>query len=86
MAPASYIHAFDTTADQVAAILVRVLAKDVTLESDFFMLGGDSLAALELMVGIEIVYGLKVEPIEIFERPLVSEFASYIDQLLQEQA
>jgi acyl carrier protein len=70
--------------DDIALLLGRILAKtEITADSDFFRLGGDSLAAVNLMVAIEERFGIKVDPVVIFERPRISDFAFAIDWLLK---
>src|SRR5690349_15486623 len=44
----------DAIAAEIAAMLAQILAKQsVKLDDDFFDLGGDSLSATELMIGIQ---------------------------------
>lgn len=75
----------ESTAPKITAILASLLAVErVALEDDFFMLGGDSLAATVLMSALEANYGFVVDPIEIFERPRISEFVAWLDDALQQ--
>src|SRR3954470_5098025 len=63
----------------LTTIWKAVLEVDAVTEDDnFFMLGGDSLKAAALMVHIEETFGLLIDPIEIFEHPVLSEFAALI--------
>lgn len=63
----------------VAAIW-RELFPDAVVEpsSDFFRLGGDSLSASVLIVHVEEVFGLQLDPIEVFERPTLADFTDFI--------
>ena len=70
---------------EVAAMLADILAKtSVSPDADFFMLGGDSLSATELMLAIEERYGVVMDRGEIFEQPRISLFAEIISDLLKE--
>jgi acyl carrier protein len=69
----------DAVAEQVAAMLAKILARrSVRPDDDFFSLGGDSLSATELMVAIEARYGVVIDPIEVFEQPKIRQFARMI--------
>ena len=71
-------------AEQISAMLGRILAKpDVSPSDDFFDLGGDSLAATELMTAIEARFGVVVDPVEIYEQPKIRLFAQTITKLAQ---
>jgi acyl carrier protein len=70
-------------AEQVAAMW-RELFPDAVVDSqaDFFRLGGDSLSASVLMVHVEEVFGLQLDPIEVFERPTLADFSAFISDCL----
>ena len=71
-------------AEEIARMLSRVLANaSVTADSDFFKVGGDSLAAMELMAAIEEKFGLVVDAVVIFERPNIRDFAEAVDWMLK---
>ncbi|MEY2756879.1 MAG: hypothetical protein RIR33_657 [Pseudomonadota bacterium] len=77
----------DEVERKVTAILASLLVVEgVSLEDDFFMLGGDSLAATVLMSAIEANYGILVDPVEIFECPNVGKFCARVRQLREEAA
>ena len=72
----------DAVAVQIAAMLARILAKpSVSPDDDFFELGGDSLTATELMVAIEVQYGVVIDPVEVFEQPKIRQFARMVADL-----
>lgn len=74
----------DAVAEQISAMLARILAKsNVGPNDDFFELGGDSLSATELMTAIEARYGVVVDPVEIYEQPKIRLFAQLITKLTQ---
>ncbi len=52
----------------------------VTRNSDFFDLGGDSLAAVGFTVGIEKALGIQVKPVALFDHPTVVSFAAYLEE------
>jgi acyl carrier protein len=59
---------------RMAKLWQTVLGTAVVPESNFFMLGGDSVLALKLMRHIEAEFGLAVEPQSLFEN---SNFAAF---------
>ena len=72
-----------TVADMLATILI---VDRVSPDDDFFGLGGDSLVATVLMTAIEYHYGVVVDPVEIFERPKISEFSIWLESMMVEMA
>ena len=52
----------------------RVIGAD----DDFFALGGDSLAAFELLNRIELCFGRRLQPKELIERPTVAQLAQLL--------
>ncbi len=69
---------------KVPAILASLLVVEkVTLDDDFFMLGGDSLAATVLMAALEQIYDVVIDPVEIFERPHIGEFCRWLETAMQ---
>jgi acyl carrier protein len=51
------------------------------LLENYFDLGGDSLAAVEISLHIEEAFQVQVNMQDIIEHPNVAELASYIDRL-----
>ena len=67
--------------ERMTAIWRELLAReDIDADSDFFVLGGDSLAATVLMVYVEEAFGVVFDPVEIFETPALSVFAEKVSQ------
>jgi acyl carrier protein len=65
--------------ETVRAMWTDILSReDIDAESDFFVLGGDSLAATVLMVYVEETFGVALDPAEIFENPSLAAIASTI--------
>ncbi|MDH3944872.1 MAG: non-ribosomal peptide synthetase, partial [Anaerolineae bacterium] len=52
----------------------------IGMQDDFFKLGGDSLAAAELILEVEAQFGIHLPSNLLFERISFSEMAQYIDQ------
>lgn len=70
--------------EQIISELITIWSKILAAESvrpedDFFALGGDSLAATELMVAIQTRFSLNVDAVEIFERPVLKDFAELLN-------
>lgn len=64
-------------------IWAEVLTADnVSRHSDFFMLGGDSVAATVMMVRIEEEWGILLDPIEIFDASVLEDFAEIVARAL----
>jgi amino acid adenylation domain-containing protein len=67
------------TEGKVAAIWSRVLQRAVGRDDDFFDCGGDSLAVLSLMFGIEEAFGVELPVTMIYDAPTVARMAQAID-------
>ena len=52
-------------------------------DEDFFALGGDSLAAVEVCAGIESVYGIPLEPATLLRHRTARAFAAHVRDILQ---
>jgi acyl-coenzyme A synthetase/AMP-(fatty) acid ligase/aryl carrier-like protein len=76
-------HGFANASEQQLARLweTELGVKDLHRESDFFSLGGDSLHAVVLVAMIERERGLRVGIKELFSRPVLNDFAAYLDAL-----
>jgi amino acid adenylation domain-containing protein len=62
--------------EELADIFCDVLGvQRVGLDDDFFELGGDSLAAVELVVAVEEHFGVNLAPSTLLEAPTVAELA-----------
>jgi acyl carrier protein len=71
----------------ISSALSRILnVAEVTTTDDFFALGGDSLAAVSLMVAIEDKFGIVLDPVELFERPRLDEFSGWLSATLATRA
>jgi acyl carrier protein len=74
----------DAIAAEIAAMLAQILAKpSVKPDDDFFDLGGDSLSATELMIGIHGRFGVVMDPVEIFEQPKIRLFARILADIVR---
>ena len=62
--------------DQLVECFEQILRVErVTAQDDFFELGGDSLAAAQLMVEIEKRFAISVQPSTLIQAPTVAELA-----------
>ncbi|WP_194974094.1 non-ribosomal peptide synthetase [Aquiflexum lacus] len=70
----------------VSRIWQKVLGnRDIGLESDFFALGGHSLMAVELMVGIENETGQKLPVNSVFQYPTLKDFCKLLEPEMNSQ-
>lgn len=68
------------TEKAVHAIWCELLRMDsIGTQDDFFTLGGDSLAAVSLIVQLQATFGITVELANLFEFPTISGIAKVID-------
>ncbi|MEM9821981.1 MAG: beta-ketoacyl synthase N-terminal-like domain-containing protein, partial [Bacteroidota bacterium] len=70
------------TEKKVAAIWVELLklTEPLTLEDDFFKLGGQSLYTIQMMIRIKIDFGVEIGFQDAFKWSTVAELAKVIDQ------
>lgn len=67
--------------DLLATMWARNIgAERVSLHDNFFEIGGDSLAAEELMLGIEQVTGRRLTIAALFQAPTIKQLAAFIEQ------
>jgi oxalate---CoA ligase len=52
----------------------------VTVDDNFFEIGGDSLAAMEVIAGTEQVTGQRLTIAALFEAPTITQFATLVEQ------
>ena len=72
----------DTVARNMHALWKTVLeVEDVAPDDNFFALGGDSLKAMALMVHIEESFSMSLDPVEIFETPVFSDFTRLVAEM-----
>jgi acyl carrier protein len=65
---------------QIAEIWQQVLhVERVGREDDFFELGGHSLLVINLVSQLQLNLGLKVTPQEVFQHPILGNFAANLD-------
>ncbi|WP_067460925.1 acyl carrier protein [Actinomadura macra] len=61
-----------------------VLKKQVSDNADFFLLGGDSLAAMSVSSRLEEVFGIKPKLRVLFEHPRFGDYVHAISQAARE--
>jgi acyl-CoA synthetase (AMP-forming)/AMP-acid ligase II/thioesterase domain-containing protein/acyl carrier protein len=67
--------------DVFATMWAQIIGTEsVGLHDNFFEIGGDSLAAMELMVGIEQVTGRRLTIAALFQAPTIKQLAALIQQ------
>ena len=66
----------DAVEEQLAAIWADLLGIErVGVHDNFFELGGDSLSAFRLLARVEQSFGKLLQPVAVFRRPTVAQFA-----------
>jgi amino acid adenylation domain-containing protein len=83
----SYTEPRTPTEKRVADIMARLLLlKRAGADDDFFEIGGHSLLATQLIGKLRDDFKVNIKLRNLFERPVVSELAEFIDQLLEKKA
>jgi acyl carrier protein len=72
-----------TVTDIVARLL---LLNGVGADDDFFEIGGHSLLATQLVAKLRNEFAVNLKLRNLFERPVMSELAEFIDELLAKKA
>jgi acyl-CoA synthetase (AMP-forming)/AMP-acid ligase II/thioesterase domain-containing protein/acyl carrier protein len=63
----------------LAAMWQQILGqRDIGIHADFFDIGGDSLLALQLVVSIEKVTGIRLSVAALFETPTIESLAAFL--------
>lgn len=75
-----------TVKDSVRAVWQDVLKSEVGDESDFFGLGGDSLAALTICTRLEELYQIRPKLRVLFDRPRFGSYADEFSRIVEEAA
>ncbi|MFI9366414.1 amino acid adenylation domain-containing protein [Kitasatospora sp. NPDC053057] len=85
-AAGSFVEPRTGTERAVAAVVAQVLLLSrVGVEDDFFEIGGHSLLATQLIAKLRLEFKVSVKLRDLFQRPVVSELAELIDQLLKKK-
>ncbi|MEU3219152.1 amino acid adenylation domain-containing protein [Streptomyces sp. NPDC006971] len=85
--PTSYVEPRTPTEKKVADIMAQLLLlKSAGADDDFFEIGGHSLLATQLIARLRDEFKVNIKLRNLFERPVVSELAEFIDQLLDKKA
>ena len=74
------------TSDHVVQVVIRAFQRDfpdadVSMQSDFFDLGGDSLTLVSLCTELEAELGVEVAPASLLYHPAVEDFAATIGEV-----
>ena len=72
--------------ERVVGILAPLLGlEQVSVEDNFFLLGGNSLLGTQLIARIRDVFGVKLALRSLFDGPTVAKLSAVIQQLLVEK-
>lgn len=83
----SYTEPRTETEKRVAGIMAQLLLlKRAGADDDFFEIGGHSLLATQLIARLRDEFKVNLKLRNLFECPVVSELAEFIDQLLEKKA
>ncbi|MCB5181249.1 non-ribosomal peptide synthetase [Streptomyces antimicrobicus] len=86
-APAAGAAPSTPTEKKVADVVAQLLLLgEVGADQDFFEIGGHSLLATQLISRLRDEFKVNVKLRNLFERPVVSELAEFIDELLERKA
>jgi acyl carrier protein len=66
--------------DVFATIWARIIGTERVGLDDFFEIGGDSLAAMELIAAIEQVTGRRLTMAALFEAPTIRLLAAFVER------
>ncbi len=58
--------------------------QDISIDDDFFMIGGQSLLVLKLLMQIQASFGVRLEIFDIFAQPTIAQLAALIDGVLND--
>ncbi|MGL6258953.1 amino acid adenylation domain-containing protein [Vibrio sp. WXL210] len=73
------------TENRVSAIWQQVLGvTGIASEDNFFALGGQSLQTIQIVNRLAAEFGVSVKVSDLFDRPRLSEFCAYLDEMLQQ--
>jgi len=77
----NYIAPRSEAEEKIMEIFQQIIGLDkISVNEDFFELGGDSLKAVQVTGELHKAFNVEVEVAEIFEHPTVAELAEYIKQ------
>ncbi|WP_156892877.1 non-ribosomal peptide synthetase [Actinokineospora enzanensis] len=86
-AATTYVEPRTPTEKRVADVMARLLLLDrAGVDDDFFEIGGHSLLATQLISRLRAEFRVPIKLRTLFERPVVSELAEYLDERLAAQA
>ncbi|MFF4695131.1 non-ribosomal peptide synthetase [Streptomyces chattanoogensis] len=86
-AATSYVEPRTPTENKVADVMAELLLlKTAGADDDFFEIGGHSLLATQLIAKLRDEFKVNLKLRSLFERPVVSELAEFIDELLEKKS
>lgn len=74
------------TSDPISQLVIAAFKEcfpkeAINLESDFFDLGGDSLALVSLCTSLEVTLGFEIAPSTLLYHPTVEELSDAVNEL-----
>ncbi len=72
--------------EMLADVWTEVLGTKAAPGDDFFALGGDSIASIQVVSRVSQLLGTEVPPTLIFAHPILEQLAVEVDRLLTEAA
>ena len=69
----------DTFAGRVASIMEDVLGRPIGPDDDFFLAGGDSMGAVDVLLGLERLTGRRLPPSLLVQAPTVAQLADFLE-------
>ena len=86
LADDSYISPRNATEERLAHIVAPLLRLDrVSVDGDFFKLGGHSLLGTQLIARLRDAFGVRIRLRLLFESPTIAALALEVDRLLLER-
>lgn len=74
------------TEEALAAIYKNLISREaITVTQSFFELGGNSIQAIQCVSRIQQTFGVEFPMRDFFDYPTIRQFASHLDQLLEQQ-
>lgn len=66
----------------IAMLWSRILKAEIGPGDDFFECGGDSLAAMEMIMEVQELYGIVLDPVEVLDHPTAEAFSRMLADVL----
>lgn len=67
---------------EITSLWSRILQTTIGPDDDFFESGGDSLAAMQMIMEVQELYGVMLDPVEVLDHPTAGAFSRLLDEVL----